>query len=244
MYFDGQVDVVTKCDVQAPKEKCSASSVKISAHRTSTFFENVHPIYITTTMSTCQKAARPLVRCLREPHSTYLSARTIRGFTSSTRKNEEAAAVETKVPRVWDPETVTARKGERALMRGGVMPIGSRRRRAALQTSDNVPFEQLPYQCFQEALKLLRADRKDKLELIKTERLRISNLKAQDVANIKGGQVHKDRRLASMERHLEYLKIQADINDPLIKKRFEDGDGLSNESRIPATLANYNFQAI
>jgi large subunit ribosomal protein L35 len=24
---------------------------------------------------------------------------------------------------------------------------------------------------------------------------------------------------------LEWLKIQADINDPLIKKRFEDGEG-------------------
>jgi large subunit ribosomal protein L35 len=112
-------------------------------------------------------------------------------------------------------------------MRSGVMPIGSRRRRAAIQTSDNIPFEQLPYQCFQEALKVLRADRKEKLELIKTERLRISNLEAQDVSNIKGGQVQKDRRLDSMRRHLEYLKIQADINDPLIKKRFEDGEGRS-----------------
>jgi large subunit ribosomal protein L35 len=115
-------------------------------------------------------------------------------------------------------------------MRDGVMPIGSRRRRAAISTSDNIPFEQLPYQCFQEALKVLRADRKEKLELIKTERLRISNLEAQDVANIKGGQKQKETRLDSMRRHLEYLKIQADINDPLIKKRFEDGEGMSRYS--------------
>lgn len=114
-------------------------------------------------------------------------------------------------------------------MRGGVMPIGSRRRRAAIKSSDNIPFEQLPYQCFQEALKVLRADRDEKLELIKKERLRISNLQAQDVSMIKGGEVQKETRLESMRRHLEYLKIQADINDPLIKKRFEDGEGISGQ---------------
>jgi len=31
-----------------------------------------------------------------------------------------------------------------------------------------------------------------------------------------------------MRRHLEYLKVQADINDPLVKKRFEDGEGTHN----------------
>lgn len=109
------------------------------------------------------------------------------------------------------------------------MPIGSRRRRAALKYSDNIPFEQLPYQCFQEALKVLKEDRAEKLEQIKTERLRISNLLATDAEKIKGGEIHKQRRLDSMRRHLEYLKIQADINDPLIKKRFEDGEGDMNK---------------
>lgn len=137
----------------------------------------------------------------------------------------------TKVPDSWDPNTVTSRRGERALMRGGVMPIGSRRRRAAIKSSDNIPFEQLPYQCFQEALKVLRADRDEKLELIQKERLRISNLQAQDASKIKGGEVQKETRLESMRRHLEYLKIQADINDPLIKKRFEDGEGISGKIR-------------
>lgn len=110
-------------------------------------------------------------------------------------------------------------------MKTGVMPIGSRRRRAAIKSSDNIPFEQLPYQCFQEALKILREDRAEKLELIKKELLRISNLVAQDASKIKGGEAQKERRLVSMRQHLEYLKIQADINDPLIKKRFEDGEG-------------------
>lgn len=105
------------------------------------------------------------------------------------------------------------------------MPIGSRRRRAAIQSSDNIPFEQLPYQCFQEALQVLREDRTEKLEQIKIERLRISNLVAQDASDIKGGEVQKEKRLDSMRRYLEKLKIEADINDPLIKKRFEDGEG-------------------
>lgn len=105
------------------------------------------------------------------------------------------------------------------------MPIGSRRRRAAIKSSDNIPFEQLPFQCFQEARKVLQADREEKLKLIATERLRISNLKALDASNIKGGEIQKERKLDSMRRYLEYLKIQADMNDPLIKKRFEDGEG-------------------
>ena len=111
-------------------------------------------------------------------------------------------------------------------MRSGVLPIGSRRRRAAVKSSDNIPFEQLPYQCFQEALKVLKADREEKMKEIQTERLRISNLEAQDAANIKGGEMERQRRLHSMKKHLEWLKIQADINDPLIKKRFEDGEGM------------------
>jgi large subunit ribosomal protein L35 len=127
---------------------------------------------------------------------------------------------------IYDPETVTSSKEERKLMRTGVYPIGSRRRRAAIKTSENIPFEQLPYQCFQEARKILQADREEKLALIAKERLRISNLVATDSATINGGQKVKDVRLDSMRRHLEYLKIQADINDPLIKKRFEDGQGM------------------
>jgi len=113
-------------------------------------------------------------------------------------------------------------------MRHGIMPVGSRRRRAALKTSANIPFEQLPYQTFQEARKVLQADRAEKLELIAKERVRIANLIAQDPA-ISGGERNKQNRLDSMRRHLEWLKIQADINDPMIKKRFEDGQGDMNK---------------
>jgi large subunit ribosomal protein L35 len=79
---------------------------------------------------------------------------------------------------------------------------------------------------FKKRGRFLQADREEKLELIAKERLRISNLVATDPATINGGEKFKDVRLDSMRRHLEYLKIQADINDPLIKKRFEDGQGM------------------
>lgn len=111
-------------------------------------------------------------------------------------------------------------------MRAGILPIGSRRRRAAIKTSENLPFEQLPYQCFQEARKVLQADREEKLQLIQSERAKIARLSEQDPATIKGGETQKAIRLDSMRRYLEELKVLADINDPLIKKRFEDGEGL------------------
>lgn len=111
-------------------------------------------------------------------------------------------------------------------MKTGVFPVGSRRRRAALRATDNaLPFDQLPYQCFQEARKILQADREEKLKLIESTRLRISNLVAADASTIKGGEKEKEKRLDSLRRSLEGLKIQADINDPMIRKRFEDGEG-------------------
>ncbi|THV52057.1 hypothetical protein BGAL_0090g00090 [Botrytis galanthina] len=178
-------------------------------------------------MPPCQKAVRPMARCLQNTPSLYLSARSIRTFTSSTTFNAEAAAQEA-APSGLDPATVVRPENERKLMRQGIMPIGSRRRRAALKTSANIPFEQLPYQCFQEARKILQADREEKLEMIAKERLRLKNLEAQD-ASVSGGEKQKQTRIESIKRYLEYLKIQADINDPLIKKRFEDGEGDMNK---------------
>jgi large subunit ribosomal protein L35 len=147
----------------------------------------------------------------------------VRLFSTTTAPNEEVQAQASF--RAFKPETVSSARGEKKLMEQGIKPIGSRRKRASIRTTDNIPFEQLPYHCFQEARKILAEDRAEKIELIKTERLRIANLESQDVETIKGGQVMKDRRLDSMRKHLEWLKIQADINDPLIKKRFEDGEG-------------------
>lgn len=124
----------------------------------------------------------------------------------------------------WNPEIVTSKKGEKALFEHGVLPVGSRRRRAAISSSLNIPFEDLPYQTFQEARKILQADREDKIKQINIERQRIERLEAKDAALV-GGEQQKQNRLDSMRRHLEHLKILADINDPMIKKRFEDGEG-------------------
>ena len=49
-------------------------------------------------------------------------------------------------------------------------------------------------------------------------------MQGQDAA-LHGGEVSKKGRLIAMQKHLERLKILADSNDPLIKKRFEDGEG-------------------
>lgn len=127
-----------------------------------------------------------------------------------------------------DPQTVENKKQERRLLRReNVQPVGSRRRRAALRRSAlqkavEVPFEQLPYQCFQEARKVLLEDRQEKIKEIETQQLRIQNVLDQDPA-MSGGPEAKEHRLRSMRKHLNQLVIYADINDPVVKKKFEDG---------------------
>lgn len=110
-------------------------------------------------------------------------------------------------------------------MRQGISPIGSRRRRAALQGSANIPFEQLPYQCFQEARKVLLADRQQKLEEIEAMRQKIARVEALSPDEA-GSEKSRKSRLNAMQLHLERLKIHADINDPLVKRKFEDGQGM------------------
>lgn len=73
---------------------------------------------------------------------------------------------------------------------------------------------------------MLQTDRAEKLKQIASERAKIARLSEQDPTTIKGGEKQKETRLDSMRRYLEQLKVLADINDPLIKKRFEDGDGM------------------
>lgn len=209
---------------------CAPCQEKMSA--TSVRHDKLHKISRTTSrphnieMPACQKALRPLARCLKTPQTQYHPAKTIRTFSSTPRVNDEAVTEEIISRPALDPKTITSRRDEKKLLKSGVNPIGSRRRRAAVRSSENIPFEQLPFHCFQEARKILQQDREEKLQLIRTERLRISNLEATDAAIINGGERQKSTKLASMRRHLEYLKIQADINDPMIKKRFEDGEGI------------------
>ena len=90
---------------------------------------------------------------------------------------------------------------------------------------DNVPFEQLPYQAFQEARKILAADREQKVTKIKVDSEKLSKLMATDASEFKGGQQSKDAKILGLRRQVERLKILADINDPVVKKRFEDGLG-------------------
>jgi large subunit ribosomal protein L35 len=103
--------------------------------------------------------------------------------------------------------------------------LGSRRRRAALATTGSIPFEQLPYQCFQEARKILAQDREEKVAKIVAETAKIKRLEATDASTFRGGEPYKQKRLESLRAHVERLKVLADINDPLVKRRFEDGQG-------------------
>jgi large subunit ribosomal protein L35 len=122
------------------------------------------------------------------------------------------------------------------------MPIGSRRRRAVIKTlgENSIPFTQLPYQCFQEARKVLAEDREEKIKTIELFRSRIARLIEADPV-VYGGEENKQRKLDSMRRMLEQYKILADINDPLVKKKFEDGHGMIfiiRKYRLPRTRSN------
>lgn len=188
-------------------------------------------------MTALGNVIRPTFRCLRKTQRKPLESS--RSFRISTPHRNEPivqspASLSSSTPPPplpkLDPSTVSTPREERALARTQhLQPIGSRRRRAALQSSDNVPFEQMPYQCFQEARKVLQEDRESKLAQIAEMRKRIAhwqNVPAGDC----GGDYAKKGKLVRMHKYLEELKILADINDPLIKKRFEDGQGKGNSS--------------
>ncbi|KAB8077705.1 phosphatidylethanolamine-binding protein [Aspergillus leporis] len=176
-------------------------------------------------MAHCERAAKPLLQCLQKSYTRglpSLQVQSTRAFQTTALAREEAQSQPFyKAP---DPALVSSPRLERRLLRQGVSPVGSRRRRAALQSSPNVPFEQLPYQCFQEARQVLLADREEKLKEIVSMREKIARLQAVPTEEAGGEQVKKSR-LVAMELHLERLKVLADINDPLVKKKFEDGQG-------------------
>lgn len=149
----------------------------------------------------------------------------LRALSSTRAPRQEAELQKPSFFRNPDPATVYLPRLERRLNKTGRQPVGSRRRRAALAQSPGIPFDQLPYQCFQEARKILVEDRAEKLEKIEIERARIARLRDVDPATFPGGEVYKQKRLASMQVELERLKILADINDANVKRRFEDGKG-------------------
>ncbi|PYH93676.1 PEBP-like protein [Aspergillus ellipticus CBS 707.79] len=180
-------------------------------------------------MAHCERASKPLLQCLQKSYTKGLPGlqlQSTRAFQSTARAREEAQAEAPSVPfhKAPDPSLVSSPRLERRLLRQGISPIGSRRRRVALQGSPNIPFEQLPYQCFQEARKVLLADRDEKVRDITAMSEKIARLQALPTAEAGGEQVKKSK-LRAMEIHLEHLKILADSNDPLVKKKFEDGQG-------------------
>ncbi|KAL6876228.1 phosphatidylethanolamine-binding protein [Trichoderma longibrachiatum] len=180
-------------------------------------------------MSRCQAVARPLARQLRQQCS-------IRPFTTGAARAAELQQQQTSSsspssqpsPLDLDPNSVLP-EFEAPLIKAGKMPVGSRRRRVALRTTAAIPFEQLPYQAFQEARAILAADRQEKVAKIREQLGKIAALEAKDAAQVKGGEKMKETKLASLRRSVEELKILADINDPLVKKRFEDGLGDMNK---------------
>ncbi|MCJ1379992.1 hypothetical protein MMC17_003095 [Xylographa soralifera] len=174
-------------------------------------------------MSNPTYTIKPALRCLCRSRNTIHRFRSI---ATTASHYQEAALQSFSDPPVLDPNLVSTRKEEQQLLSTGVSPIGSRRRRAALQSTSNIPFEQLPYQCFQEARKILQTDREEKLQQIEEERRRIAKAEALDPARC-GGDAGKKGKLVAMHKYLEQLKVLADVNDPLIKKRFEDGLGRS-----------------
>ncbi|KIV87340.1 hypothetical protein PV11_02892 [Exophiala sideris] len=160
---------------------------------------------------------------------TPLVGASARSLSTTSSAREEAEVQRPSFYRNPDPATVFVPRLERKLSRAGKPPIGSRRRRAALAQSPGIAFDQLPYQCFQEARKILIEDRAEKLKKIETERARIARLQDVEPSTFPGGEVYKQRRLRSMQAELEQLKILADINDPNVKRRFEDGKGDMNK---------------
>ncbi|KAI1849434.1 hypothetical protein JX265_008588 [Neoarthrinium moseri] len=202
-------------------------------------------------MSSCQRVARPITRSLQQSHVSHISPFALgRAFSQSAARKDEvppsttsapaaepvpspastaASPSEPKAPSGVDRDTVTAYWAERRLIKQGTPPVGSRRRRAAIKTSENIPFEQLPYQAFQEARKILQEDRQEKLRALQSTLASIKKLEETPADQLPGGERKKNMRLTSLRAHVEELKILADINDPIVKRKFEDGLGDMNK---------------
>ena len=67
---------------------------------------------------------------------------------------------------------------------------------------------------------------------IEEERKRIKKVQETPAERL-GGEVSKKVKLLAMQKYLEDLKVWADINDPLVKKRFEDGMGAHHTLHFP-----------
>ena len=205
-------------------------------------------------MSRPQQVARPIVRSLRQATGSTATCPSrllaLRPFSSTPSRKDETTTTTTTTPSTpatpgpgaqapADDAALLAQKkpnlfssvikqgSEDELAQLLSPQLGSRRRRAALATTGNVPFEQMPYQCFQEARKILAQDREEKVAKIAAETAKIKRLELADASTFRSGEAYKQKRLESYRDYVESLKILADINDPLVKRRFEDGQGAS-----------------
>lgn len=193
-----------------------------------------------STMAPSRAPSVQLLRSLRTFDLNGAPSQSTKAFSTSCKNKEEVAVQRESFYRNPNPETVFVPRLERKLVAAGTPPIGSRRRRMAIAQSQGIPFDQLPFQCFQEARKILIADRQEKLKQIDTMRGRIARLQESD-GNVlhRGGEAYKQKRLDSMKKELEHLKILADSNDPNVKRRFEDGKGTSSDDLV-VTLTDVN----
>ncbi|KAI0491061.1 phosphatidylethanolamine-binding protein [Xylaria cf. heliscus] len=186
----------------------------------------------TTTTTSPTSTSTSTSTSIPTPTSTSTNAATATATVTAAPASTPASAESTKLrmqDRLMDPNTTTAHWAERKLMRTGTPPIGSRRRRAALRSSENLPFEQLPYQCFQEARKILQEDRNHKLQALAKELAKIKLLEGIPDDQFPGGPRKKVMRLKSLAKYVKELKVLIDINDPIVKRRFEDGLGDMNK---------------
>lgn len=177
-------------------------------------------------MAPSRAPSAQLLRSLRRLDLSTAPPHATRAFATSCRHAEDAQVQRDSFYKNPKPETAFVPRLERKLVAAGTPPVGSRRRRMAIAQSQGIPFDQLPFQCFQEARKILIEDRQEKLKQIEAMRAKIARLQETNGNELhKGGEPYRLKRLASMRKELEHLKILADINDPNVKRRFEDKKG-------------------
>lgn len=90
---------------------------------------------------------------------------------------------------------------------------------------------------------MLAADRLKKLEEIKRAYEKLKALEARPAETYRAGIAHKNKKLYSMRKQLWELKIRADINDPFVRRRWEDGLGKRRMELLSyrlRRLANHN----
>jgi len=102
--------------------------------------------------------------------------------------------------------------GPAALSRGLRVPAGSPTSAEKLRT-----IESMPFQTYQLALDVIRKDREEKTKAVARQRKKISLV----VAN--SGDTPNPHRITELKQHLEYLQVQADINNPRVKYSFDRG---------------------